>query len=282
MANMIGMDPQEVQAQANALAAQAQKLDSLVHSIDAAMRNARAYWNGAHLDDFQRRWLSVTRPRLQEAHTQMVELARSARENAEQQLRASGDGNGSPTMSPGNGNFDSPAQWISSASTVVGSANVFTTTFSKNAWNTGRYTKSYTKLLEATGWPELLKYKKSTVFHWLNGHQKFVQGFDRTATVLGAISAAYEIDAGLRDNDPHILMHGLTSEIDLFVGKSLPGKLMTLNVHLWNDVGYEAGKADWGYMPQTLDYASKNLNVVAEEIGKAAVDVIGRVWGWVI
>lgn len=92
-----GLDPAEVTRAADALAHQANALDTITGHVDALIRTAMHHWSGPEAQDFHQWWVGQHRPRTVDAARGLHSLSANLRAQVRDQEHASGMAGRSPS-----------------------------------------------------------------------------------------------------------------------------------------------------------------------------------------
>lgn len=130
MTAFVGMDVEQVEKLGNDLRSQAERIDEIGARIDDLIRQMATVWRGSDAERFADWWSGQHRPALRAVFDAIEGLARSAKNNAEDQTRASGAGSASTHGSanatiPISGDSADPANpGLPSAPSATGAAAV--------------------------------------------------------------------------------------------------------------------------------------------------------------
>jgi uncharacterized protein YukE len=180
-----GMDLDQAQDLARQLEGHAQTLAHVTASLTALTAALSQSWHGPAAAVFQQQWAAQHHPALNGATRVMEDLRGHLVANIQQQVRASAADSG-----PG-------GAWgaVAGLTAVLGTASAawdryvdrFTTPLelvkelAGNDWVTGRYDKTWTRLMNLDRDSSLLKYKQSPVLHALHDNE-LVQRAGRVLT----------------------------------------------------------------------------------------------------
>lgn len=89
MPGLLGMDVDAVRGVATKLDALTHALAQILGAVDGLARHASSFWLGPDAHEFNDWWTNQHKPALERVHEAMRELAQSARNNADEQERAS-------------------------------------------------------------------------------------------------------------------------------------------------------------------------------------------------
>lgn len=90
MSTFVGMDVDQVQQLSKDLRAQAERIEDVSGRIDDLIRRMGTIWRGTDAERFADWWSSQHRPAVRAVHDAIEGLAQSAKNNADDQARASG------------------------------------------------------------------------------------------------------------------------------------------------------------------------------------------------
>jgi len=287
MSEMIGMDVDAVRRTASELRRKAGEIRAVEARVDAIVGQINGSWQGNRARQFVGDWHSHHRAALLLLADRVDGLGQSALNNAGEQEAASGGG----ARSTGPGSFGgdgggsraglSPASiggLISAgAAAALPSAKKLLSLsdkYSANKYSTGRYTNAWNNILKATDnlkingqrvVPEdLLRFKRSPVFHVLNDHQTLLKGgakivgkaSDAASLVDSASSTYVEFKSGDGRNAAADGVNTLTRAVDLSpVGKSPLARLSMIDARLYAEVGRAMTNPE-------IDYSAKGIGQV--------------------
>jgi uncharacterized protein YukE len=259
-----GMDVDEVERLAARLDLQANAIAALVGVVDSAVAGLSGVWQGHDLDAFRGAWHQSHRPQAQAMTDRLAAwVAEVRRQAAEQRAVSGGSGASSGGLSGG------IAAALGAPGVLAGLAGLadhgseaieILSNFSQNKWSIGRYPHQWesmlTQLSHHQSLEELLRYKKSPIFHFLNQNHG---ALEHGSTVLGIAGLA----AGFVNTVSDVASHD-------YVSAGLDGSTTTASGLKSNDGTYlwgvalqsltEAGEAargvDWsaGGLQGTWDY----------------------------
>lgn len=311
MTGFMGMDPRTVRAVAGGLNAQSGAVGSIISHLDHALSRSGGHWYGDDADQFVHLWTSTFRPQLQSLARELDHMSRAATANADEQDRTSGqagthatggaggtrggdDGEVTPDNATVRGKWEGLLNEYGSTlglaawpTTVVGVANLMT----PHKYSMGAYTKRAQELFKHGSWFE---YKKSPAFQFAHRHAQGIGWLDNKLSVASrAVAGAqvlgkagevwnYAANGGTWQDMVGSGLEGGASALG-FVKATPATMLGAVALNGWGQVAHDAAKVDWSpeAKAQTAAYAANNPLVVAEEVGKATVQVLGHdIWKW--
>jgi len=200
-----GMDVEQAQGLARQLEGHAQNLGHITSSLTALTMALSQSWHGPASAVFQQQCAAQHHPALNGAARAMSDLHAHLTANIQQQVRASAADSGPGGTGPGIwGVVAGVTGFLVTASKVLDPVDQVTAALdlvddlAGNKWVTGRYHKTWTRLVNLDRDSSLFRYKKSPVLHALHDNA-FVQraGHLLTAThadeVLGPAGAIMSV-----------------------------------------------------------------------------------------
>lgn len=287
MSEMIGMDVEAVRRTASELRRKAVEIRAVEARVDAIVGQINGSWQGNRARQFVGDWHGRHRAALLLLADRIDGLGQSALNNAREQETASGGGarSNGPGSFGGNGGGSragvSPASvWgLVSAGAAAALPNAkkllsWSAKFSDNKYSTGRYTNAWRNVLKASDnlkingqrvVPEdLLRFKRSPVFHVLNDHQTLLKGgakivgkaSDAASFVDSASTAYFELKSGDVRNGAADGVNTLTRAVDVSpVGRSPLAHLMMIDARLYAEVGRAVANPE-------IDYSAEGIGQV--------------------
>lgn len=217
-----GMDVEQAQSLARQLEGHAQNLGHITSSLTALTMALSQSWHGPASAVFQQQWAAQHHPALNGAARAMSDLHAHLTANIQQQVRASAADSG-----PGGGGDGGGGAWgvIAGITAGLGAASKtwdhyvgrFTGPLDKlkdlagNKWVTGRYDKTWTRLVNLDRDSSLFRYKQSPILHALHdnalvqraGHlltathgDKVLEALGPVGTVMGYVAVGSDIGQG--------------------------------------------------------------------------------------
>jgi hypothetical protein len=291
-----GMNLAEVRHLAEQLDHGAERLRSVVSTVDG--RVTHSSWVGPQADRFKHEWWPGHRQMILQAADHIQGLARSARNNADEQERASGTGAGQPTAASGKG-------WTDAAISALGAGAATAAALGRRAaqmapgilGGAGRFAQGLNRDLEwisrANSWAEIANSKflrnpnlpVSNLLHDVlgDGRIKFIGS---TMTVISVAAHSYETYQDFRSGDYYEgTLDAIDTIADPFRGAGPVGWLATGTIETWTDVARQGREVDWsegvpwGSMnPFDADDRNNVLIPTAKETGRELVKILWEDW----
>ncbi len=292
----LGMDVDSVESTGRQLKERAQGITSIVRLVDALVNRADSHWWGALGRGFVNEWRTIHRPALLNAVNAIDGLGRSAISQAGEQRVASGPSGGALPGGPA-GDWlaegvertqtldstltSSPYGWANGLFGVL--SHLKTTTHSTPYGLYGKLFDDfdfmrYNRSLQHEYSPDLAKFFKSGPMH---SFDLFGKGMTVAAQSVNVYDTFLSPSSGSKSSGDRIEAGGEAIGSALKMSKNPVAYLVGANVTAWSMVGAEATKVDWSAkgMSDTFSYAWQNPGVVAEELGKAAKEMVTeRIW----
>ena len=276
MSEMIGMDVEAVRRTASELRRKAGEIRAVEARVDAVVGQISGSWHGNRARQFVGDWHGHHRAALLLLADRVDGLGQAALNNASEQESASGGG--ARSGGPGSFGGSGPGLWAgvertsawglisAGAAAVLPSAKKLlklSAKFSDNKYSVGRYTNAWNKVLRITDSlkvnghrvvPEdLLRFKRSPVFHVLNEHQGLLKGGQAIVGKATGVSSAVDSasDAYLafqRGDSVNGVADGanaLTRAVDVTPAGKVPVvHAATFTVRAWTEVVHAATSKD--------------------------------------
>jgi uncharacterized protein YukE len=197
-----GMDVEQAQGLARQLEGHAQNLGHITSSLTALTMALSQSWHGPASAVFQQQWAAQHHPALNGAARAMSDLHAHLTANIQQQVRASTADSGPGGTGAGIwGGVAGVTGFLAAASDAWDPVDRVTTpldlvkNLAGNQWVTGRYDKTWTRLVNLDRDSSLFRYKKSPIFHALHdnalvqraGHLLTATHGDKVLEVLGPV-----------------------------------------------------------------------------------------------
>jgi uncharacterized protein YukE len=271
-----GMDVEQAQGLARQLEGHAQNLGHITSSLTALTMALSQSWHGPASAVFQQQWAAQHHPALNGAARAMSDLHAHLTANIQQQVRASAADSGPD----GGGSGGGGGAWAVIAGVTAGLhaasetwdhyVGRFTGPLDKirdladNKWVTGRYPKTWTRLVNLDRDSSLFRYKMSPIFHALHDNA-LVQRADHLLTIthgdkvldfLGPVGvvmswAGVVADGGQALTDLHNHQYAragddlVNAAADGFKTRGLVGYLVGANIVIWKEDFDLASGIDW-------------------------------------
>ena len=262
-----GMDVEQAQGLARQLEGHAQNLGHITSSLTALTMALSQSWHGPASAVFQQQWAAQHHPALNGAARAMSDLHAHLTANIQQQVRASAADSGPGGTGPGIwGVVAGVTGFLVTASKVLDPVDQVTAALdlvndlAGNKWVTGRYHKTWTRLVNLDRDSSLFRYKKSPVLHALHDNA-LVQRADHLLTAVH--------DNALVQRADHLLtaVHGdkalkVLGPAGLIVSVAADGGQALMAVH-----DHQYAKAGGDLLDATADGLKTSKNPVAYLIG---------------
>lgn len=300
-----GMDPQQIRSLAAQISHRASELRAVLRQVDAQVHQAAGVWDGQDMARFRTQWQSEHRPTLSRAAEQLHDVEQVLRANADSQEQGSAAamGGSSAAGAPHTNALETMQRLVASGQLPAEFADRLVGLVADGAGRLDAVTGAF---MEGAG-PGLFPGAASTLFQdlvtsppaWLVSHLT-VGEWSTMQTGADALKAFGAVTAGVSIGNEFIGVAGAAArgdEIGAFAGVARgtgdilglvegPGKapatLGAITLDMGALIAEESAKVDPAFFEETLAFANANRGVVVEEVGKAAFQVAGAVWGRIL
>jgi uncharacterized protein YukE len=208
MGSFSGMDVDEVERLAARLDLQAKAVAAVVGVVDAAIAGLTGVWSGEDLDAFRAVWHQTHRPKATAIGDQLSGWVTELRRQAVEQRVASGASHEDGGSRGLFGGAFATAGILAGAGAIAEDGPRVVDLlehFGRDRWSVGRYPKRWASMLShLTDRPSLsnfLRYKKSSVFHFLNQNHAALDTGSRVLGVAGMVSGALAVGSDVATHD---------------------------------------------------------------------------------